>query len=191
MVCLPFVLIHFFIKYADDVSISHLVRESTEDHLQSEWDHIADWSIIRMFWSHQEEFIPPITLSNGTFLSGVSTLFSTFTEDMKWNAYVDKIFKISSTSLLLHAFPVCCNASEYLLYKLSSLERRAVCIIGCNFILPFLFDVADKCCFNMMHAIESMTSVPCESCVSHVNVLGLVAVSVLLLLLREHPVFPF
>lgn len=32
------------IKYADDVSILHFLRSSSDDHLQSEWDNIVSWS---------------------------------------------------------------------------------------------------------------------------------------------------
>ena len=32
------------IKYADDVSILHFVRHSSQDHLQLEWDQLVSWS---------------------------------------------------------------------------------------------------------------------------------------------------
>jgi len=97
-----------FIKYADDVSVLHFVRDSSDDNLQQEWDNIVSWSSSAMLpinylkckvmnvCTNKSLHLSSVSLSGGGFLEEVlslSFLGVVFSHDLKWNAHVDKILK--------------------------------------------------------------------------------------------------
>ncbi|MEL7309703.1 MAG: reverse transcriptase domain-containing protein, partial [Pseudomonadota bacterium] len=104
------------IKYADDVSILHFLRSSSDDHLQSEWDNIVSWSQsaclplnylkcqVVDFVTKKNLSLSTVTLTDGTLLRNVpslSLLGVVFNCDLKWNLHVDNLVKRASQRLFI------------------------------------------------------------------------------------------
>ena len=184
------------VKYADDVSIFHFVRDSSEDRLQAEWDNVVHWSEamnlpLNFLKCHVIDFVTkrslslsPVIMSDNNCLNEVSSmsfLGVTLSNNMKWNAHVDKVvnkaikrlFLLRNLrrahcpenlmlmcyfsfirSVLLHAFPSFCNLPVCLFEKLQRVERRALRIIGCTSHVPPLSEVAYKMCAGLMASVE-------------------------------------
>lgn len=106
------------IKYADDVTFFHFIRNSCDDALQREWDHLEDWSRVMhlplnflkckvMNVITKKALITslsPIHSSDGHFIdivNSMSFLGVTFCENLKWNSYFDKIVKKACKRLFI------------------------------------------------------------------------------------------
>ena len=96
----------FVVKYADDVTFLHFVRDSWEDQLQDEWDNLVRWSArvklplnydkcaVLDIITKRNLLLSPIHLLNGSTLVNVSSLRFLgviFCKDMKWNLHVQSI----------------------------------------------------------------------------------------------------
>ena len=106
----------FFVKYADDVSVLHFVRTSSDDDLQREWDHIVSWSnsvklpinyckcSVLNFVTRKNMSLSDVLLPDGTAVETVQSLSFlgvTLSHDMKWNSHVDKIVKKACKRLFI------------------------------------------------------------------------------------------
>ena len=146
------------------------MRDSSEDNLQYEWDHIIHWSAsvalpinflkcnVLNIVTKKSLSLSDIVLTDGNTLDVVqclSFLGVTLSNDMKWNAHINKIVKKASKrmfilynlkrsgcsdqlmflsyciyirSVLLYAFPAWCNVPSSLTWKLRVVERR-LCVL--------------------------------------------------------------
>ncbi|MEL7309167.1 MAG: reverse transcriptase family protein, partial [Pseudomonadota bacterium] len=97
-----------YVKYADDVSVLHFVRDSIDDDLQTEWEHIVQWSVsvslpinflkckVLNIVTKQDMCLSEIVLSDGTTLDEVQSLSFLgviLSHDMKWNAHINRTVK--------------------------------------------------------------------------------------------------
>ena len=93
------------IKYADDVTFLHFVRQVSEDHLQDEWDNLVNWSKnnslplniskcrLMDVITKKDLTLSPIKCSNAENLeqtSSLELLGVTFSSNMKWDAHIQK-----------------------------------------------------------------------------------------------------
>ena len=99
------------VKYADDVTFLHFVRSSSEDKLQSEWNHLTEWSEAHNLPlnTSKSRVMNVITRKNLTlcpiFYDSFSSLEEvndlpllglTLSSDLKWNVHVNNIVKKAS-----------------------------------------------------------------------------------------------
>lgn len=188
-------------KYADDVTIVHFVRQSSEDNLQLEWDNVTNWSATHSLPVNRSKCSvmdivtkKRLTLScvidpEGNTLKSVTNvtiLGVVFSSDMKWNLYFDNIVKKASKrmylfynliragcpsslllqaylayvrSVLLYCFPVFCNAPDYLMKRLTKIEKRIV-RFTCVAPREKLLVAADAMCARLFTAVESNKAHP-------------------------------
>lgn len=99
----------FIVKYADDISLLHFVRQTSDDRLQAEWDNIVSWSLtshlpINPSKCRVIDFVTKTSLSLsaieidscGSFLNQVSSLSFLgviFSHDLRWNDHFDNVLK--------------------------------------------------------------------------------------------------
>ena len=125
----------------------------------------------------------PVFLSNSPLLDvkHVKILGCLFASDLKWNLFVESIVKRASQRIylilclkrsdcppdllfraycsyirpiLLYAFPVVCNMSQYLKEKLFRVEKRVLRIINhSDFTKVTLFSSGDKICENLFSRV--------------------------------------
>ena len=103
-------------KYADDVSIFHFVRDSSQDRLQLEWNNLVHWSEsmslpLNFVKCHVVDFVTkknlilsPVVLRDKSCLNSVSSisfLGVTFSDNMKWDAHIDKVVNKATKRLFL------------------------------------------------------------------------------------------
>ena len=96
------------IKYADDVTFLHFVRNVSDDALQCEWDNLESWSRLMMLPLNFQKCkvmdivtkknlsLSIIHSSDGLFIQNVddlSFLGVTFCNNMRWNLHFEKIIK--------------------------------------------------------------------------------------------------
>ena len=96
------------IKYADDLTILHFLRDPSDDNLQSEFDHILSWSVSRCLPINTDKCfvldictkksvtLSPIYVPNGSSLPQVSSLRLlgvTISSDLKWKLHIDNVLK--------------------------------------------------------------------------------------------------
>jgi len=194
-----------FFKYADDLTVLHFMRCSSEDKLQDEIDGIVEWttkhsleinvtktSIMNVITKKSVNCLP-VYLSGNVLdpVSHLKILGCFFSEDLKWNVFVDQMVKRSSSRIylilclkrsncpanllfraycvyirpiLLYAFPVVCNMSEYLKKKLCRVERRVLRIINSeDFQEVTLFSAADRICENLFDRVQFESNHPLRS----------------------------
>lgn len=190
----------FTVKYADDISILHFVRKSSEDNLQLEWNNAIDWSRknhlpLNILKSCVMDIVTKKSISLNRVMYGteplknvskVSILGVCFSSDLKWNLHIDSIVKKASKrwyliynlvragsppdllirayfayirSLLLYCFPVFCNSPNYLLLKLSRVERRFIRITQVTPTQCFLA-AAEAMCVRLFKSIDFNPSHP-------------------------------
>jgi len=107
------------IKYADDVTILHFVRKSSDDSLQSEWDHVLSWSIITGlpvnrakcavmdFITKKSLCLPRVEMARGEYLPSVRSmrlLGVVISSDMRWQLHVDSVTSKVSKRLYILRF---------------------------------------------------------------------------------------
>ena len=183
-----------FVKYAEDLSVLHFMRDSA-DKLQDEMNEIESWtarhslkinftkSCIINVVTKRSIVCSPVCLSGHDLSSAshVKILGCYFSDDLKWNAFVDSIVKRASKRIylllclkrsncspdllfraycayirpiILYAFPVVCNMSDYLKRKLGRVERRVLRIMSdSDFQEETLFSAADRICENLFTKI--------------------------------------
>ena len=96
------------IKYADDVTFLHFVRNPADDNLQCEWDNLVEWSRQSGLPVNEEkckifdvvtrkDIVPhPVMMSNGVQVKQVSSmsfLGVVFSCNLKWNLHFDSVYK--------------------------------------------------------------------------------------------------
>ncbi|MEL7309610.1 MAG: reverse transcriptase domain-containing protein, partial [Pseudomonadota bacterium] len=184
-----------FFKYADDLTVLHFMRSSSEDQLQDEIDGIEEWTTkhsLKINFSKTSVMdivtkrsvnCRPVSLSGSSLdiVPYIKILGCYFSEDLKWNVFIDQTVKRASKRIylilclkrsncpayllfraycvyirpiLLYAFPVVCNMSDYLRKKLCRVERRVLRIINDdNFREVTLFSAADRLCENLFKRV--------------------------------------
>ncbi len=98
----------FTMKYADDLTILHFVRQPSDDQLQTEYNHVIRWSASRSLpvnlakccvmdiSTKKSLIVSPVTSADGSLLPCVTSLRLLgviFSSDMKWNGHVDHILE--------------------------------------------------------------------------------------------------
>jgi hypothetical protein len=96
------------IKYADDISILHFIREPSDDNLQQEWDNIVSWSQashlplnlnkcrVLDFVTKRSLSLCPVKTAPSVFLECVDSLpflGVRFSSSLKWNVHFDFVLK--------------------------------------------------------------------------------------------------
>ena len=96
----------FTIKYADDITILHFIRCSSDDQLQREYDNAFRWSTTRRLPINESkccvlDIITKKSLVNTPVrgpgnrllphVSSISLLGLTITNDMKWNSHIEEV----------------------------------------------------------------------------------------------------
>ncbi len=104
------------IRYADDITIVHFVRELTEDNLQLEWTNLVEWSkdhslplnsskcAVMDIVTKRSLRLTAVLTSDGDPLPAVSSLpllGVIFSNDFKWNAHVNKTIKKASRRIFI------------------------------------------------------------------------------------------
>ncbi len=104
------------IKYADDVTIVHLLRQSVDDHLQLEWNHLIKWSDENALPVNRDKcavmnvvtrkgiFLSDVVTDSGMVLSTVSSLKLlgvTFSDNCKWNIHVTNVVRKASRRIFI------------------------------------------------------------------------------------------
>ena len=104
-----------FFKYADDLTVLHYMKDTVDDNLQAEIEHIESWTAehslsINLSKSHIMNVITkksivcrPIFLSSSelSIVPHVKILGCIFSSDMKWNAFVETLIKRASQTFYL------------------------------------------------------------------------------------------
>ena len=146
-------------------------------------------SCVMDFVTKRDLCLQPISDSAGNIVPNkdeINLLGISFSSDMRWNTHVDKVVRKSSKrlyiirnlrrssypphiifkvyvafvrSVLLHGFPVFCNAPNYLKNRLSSVENRALKIIG-NGYQPSLMTKSNEICFRLLSKVSSNSDHP-------------------------------
>jgi len=110
-----------------------------------------------------------------------------FSSDLKWNKHFDVIVKKACRriylmynlvrancpvnllirayiayirSLLLYSFPTFCNASEYLLRRITGIEKRVVSLIGASLEHTGILSASEIMCKRLFECIESSPDHP-------------------------------
>jgi len=193
-----------FLKYADDLTVLHFLRDDSDDDLQTEINNIVSWtddhnlsinvskSVVMDICTKKSLSCKSVFLMSSPLVS-VSTckiLGCIFSNDMKWNAFVDFIVKKASKRLyliislkrsdcpdellfraycafirpiLLYAFPAVCNMPSYLSGKVCKLENRVLRIIKSDTNFPCFYSVADKMCLKLIQQISELSDHPLRS----------------------------
>lgn len=106
------------IKYADDVTILHFVRNPSDDSLQSEWDHVTSWSTttglpinsekcaVMDFITKKSLRLPPVLTSEDLLPSVTSMrlLGVVISSDMRWQLHVDNVIMKATKRLYILRF---------------------------------------------------------------------------------------
>ena len=133
------------VKYADDVSILHFVRKSSDDNLQTEWNNVVDWSRTKRLPINMSKScvmdittskaisLSPVTLSDGELLkraSDVSILGVRFSSDLKWNLHFDSAVKKASKRIYIMYNLVRSGCPPHLLIRAYFAFIRSVLLYG-------------------------------------------------------------
>jgi len=106
------------VKYADDVSFLHFVRDLSDDNLQKEWDCLLSWAqtvklplnldkcCVMDFVTKRDMQLPPIRLTENSSnclaqVQSMCFLGVTFSNDFKWNLHFQNLIKKASKRLFL------------------------------------------------------------------------------------------
>lgn len=104
------------VKYADDISILHFVREAADDRLQEEWENIVSWSRsahlplnlnkcrVLDFVTKRSLSLQPVVVSPDVFLEQVDShpfLGVRFCTNLKWDIHFDFILKKASKRIFI------------------------------------------------------------------------------------------
>ena len=104
------------IKYADDVSILHFIREFSEDKLQDELDYVISWSAgvglqlnfnkcsVVNFITSKSLQCAPITTSSGCQVrtcERAKVLGVTFSSNLRWNDHFDDVIRKASRRIFI------------------------------------------------------------------------------------------
>ena len=103
------------VRYADDLTFLHFVRQETEDKLQLEWEHINQWATdielplnfrkchLMDIVTRRDLVLGNITSNNANLekVENMRILGLTFSADMKWNLHIDSIIKKVSTRMCI------------------------------------------------------------------------------------------
>ena len=104
------------VKYADDFSILHFVRDSSDDRMQSEWDNILSWSqkiglpvnFSKCFCMNvitkKNLCLSPILKNDGTRIENVDclkVLGMYLSNDLKWNSHINKVISVASSRMYI------------------------------------------------------------------------------------------
>ena len=107
------------IKYADDVTILHFVRETGDESLQSEWDHVTSWSsriglpvnaakcAVMDYVTKSGLTLPPVRVSPNASLPSVSSLRLLgviLSCDMRWHEHVNHVITKATKRLFVLRF---------------------------------------------------------------------------------------
>ena len=104
------------IKYADDISLLHFIRTSSEDRLEDEFQHVISWSEgaglqLNLSKCSVTNFVTSRSLSCGAIhdLSGTALQMShtvkilgvTFSDDFKWNVHFENVVRKASKRIFV------------------------------------------------------------------------------------------
>ena len=96
------------IKYADDVSFLHFLKDPSDDNLQREWDNLIDWPHnsglpintkkchVTNITTKKDFQLSPVIMSNGSPVEerqSFTFLGVIFSSDLKWNLHFDFLYK--------------------------------------------------------------------------------------------------
>jgi len=122
------------IKFADDVSILHFVRDPCDDLLQMEWLHLEDWSlnvglhlhvnykksVVMDFNTKKSLVMSPVLSRDGAHISNVTSLKLlgvTFSSDLTWNYHVSDIVSRCYRRLYILRNLKRANCPPHIIYK--------------------------------------------------------------------------
>ena len=120
------------IKYADDITILHFVRSSSDDELQKEWENAIAWSSanrlplnltkckILDIVTKNTISVRPVVTFEGNALPQVDTLKIlgvTFSSDLKWNIHVRNVVSKASSRIYIIRNLKRSDCSKDLLYR--------------------------------------------------------------------------
>lgn len=104
------------IRYADDISIVHFIRNESDDRSQLEWSNLEEWSnahslplncskcVVMDFATKRSLCLSDIKTTQGHTLPNVSTfplLGVVFSSDLKWNVHVNRTIKKASRRIFI------------------------------------------------------------------------------------------
>lgn len=104
------------IKYADDLTIMHFIRSSSENRLQAEWQHCVDWSndnhlplniskckVLDIVTKRQLVTDPIVTLDGFVIpnVDELKILGVIFASNLKWNAHIRYVVSKASRRIFL------------------------------------------------------------------------------------------
>ena len=104
------------IRYADDITIAHFLRNETEDNLQLEWTNLVEWSKshhLQLNWSKcavmdivtkKNISLRTVVTTEGSSLpkhSSLSLLGVHFSDNCKWNVHVENIVRKASKRIFV------------------------------------------------------------------------------------------
>ena len=134
------------IKYADDITILHFIRNSDDDFCQVEWEHAIEWAerndlplntskcSVMNIVTKSNLSVPPITLSDEQLLRSVSSvpmLGVIFSNNMKWNAHVDSIVSRASRRFYILYNLAKSGCPPSLLHRVYVLCIRSILVYAC------------------------------------------------------------
>ena len=104
-----------FVKYADDLTILHFIRNSADDRLQHEIDRVKDWTDSHHLSINERkccvmDVVTKKSISCASIslfgseiksVSSINILGCVLSDDLKWNAYVESIVKRASRRIFL------------------------------------------------------------------------------------------
>lgn len=153
-----------YIKYADDISVLHFVRNSSEDCLQTELDHIVSWSksvclpinfskckVMNVVTSKRMS-LPDLVLSDRSIITEVKSLSFlgvTFCDNMKWADHIDRAVKRACKRIFIIINLRRSGCSEILMFRAYCAFIRSLLLYCCP-----VFCNAPVCLTSKMSAIE-------------------------------------
>ena len=150
------------IKYADDFTILHFVRNSADDLCQLEWNNVVDWADRRGLpinlskcnvmdiVTKKDLILHPIVSSDLSIksVSCVTLLGVSFTSDMKWNTHVNNIVSKASRKLY-----ILCNLVKANCPSATLLQVYNACIRS---VLLYAFPVFCNCSLYLQNRLLSI-----------------------------------
>jgi hypothetical protein len=103
------------VKYADDLTILHFLRDESDDRLQDEVDNISSWSVTNnLSINHSKSFVMDIVTKKSLICKPVNLLGDPircvpsirilgciFSDDLKWNEFVNYVTCVASRRIHL------------------------------------------------------------------------------------------
>ena len=129
-----------FFKYADDLTVLHFMRNTVDDNLQVEMEHIESWtadhslsinlskSSVMNVITKRSIVCNPVFLSSSELrtVSHVKILGCLFSFDMKWNSFVETLIKRASQRVYLILCLKRANCPPDLLFRAYSTYIRPI-----------------------------------------------------------------